>query len=73
MSATTLAAALRRRGVCEDRTLEADGGYSIDGSVVTLRQSDGKDVTEGSIANGQLTIEMIVMADTEPRSYLFHQ
>lgn len=73
MSATTLAAALRRRGVCEDRTLEADGSYSIDGSVVTLRQSDGKDVTEGSIANGQLTIEMIVMADTEPRSYLLHK
>ena len=60
-------------GVSEDRTLVADGAYSIDGSVVTLRRSDGKDVTEGSIANGQLTIEMTVMGNTDPRSYVFHR
>jgi hypothetical protein len=60
-------------GVSEDRTLVADGAYSIDGSDVILRRSDGKDVTEGSIRNGELTVEMTVMGKTEPRPYVFRK
>ena len=60
-------------GVSEDRTLVADGGYSVNGSDVILRRSDGKDVTEGSLRNGQLTLELTVMAKSETRPYVFRK
>jgi len=60
-------------GVSEDRTLVADGSYSITGNNVILRRSDGKDVTEGSIRDGQLTLNMTVMGNTEPKPYVYHK
>lgn len=60
-------------GVSEDRTLVANGTFSTNGSDVTLRRSDGKDVTTGSIKDGQLTLDMTVMSNTDLKPYAFHK
>jgi hypothetical protein len=60
-------------GVSEDRTLVANGTFSTNGSDVTLRRSDGKDVTTGSIEDGQLTLDMTVMGNADLKPYAFHK
>lgn len=70
---TTFDYTLVEDGVSENRTLRAQGTYAIDVGQIILHRDNGTDTAEGSVKNGEVTLDMTLMGSTANAPFTFRK
>lgn len=60
-------------GVREDRTLVAEGTYEVAGDRLTLLRDNGVDGSDGSVADGSVTVELTLMRNDPTKPFRFRK
>lgn len=60
-------------GKAENRTLQAQGTYEVNGKQISLTRDNRVDGADGTLESGQVTLELTLMGNTPNKAYVFRK